>query len=116
MCLDQPGRAVIDHIDLVDVSGGLRIDAFTVMPVAVARERQDLAVPGLSGRPVVVDQPCPELVALILQYSKTSDETGSSRGIVVHYTSGGTPYSVAVPVQVVLCASTDVTTWGCQPG
>jgi hypothetical protein len=133
-CLDRPGRVVINWIELIESTSGLRLDDFAVIPNDMERGgfgfvdgNRSLADLGLStGAPVVVDQTCPDFnvpsnasrtprsVALLLEYSKPTEATAASHAIVVHYTSGSNNYTVRVAWEMVLCGPSDVTTWGCE--
>jgi hypothetical protein len=118
-CLDRPGRAVIDRIDVVEASGGLAITDFAVMPgedmSGFVPDNRSLADRGLSAGPIVVDRQCTRgLALLLLEYRKPGDETAASHGFVIHYTSGHHSYIVTTRFEMVLCSVTDVTTPGCR--
>ena len=133
MCLTKPGRAVITSIDQIDVQGGLRIDDFAVIPNAMEQGKSgvgDSNIPiaqlvAQPDRPVVLTSQCPantepspslahpRSVALLLQYGKSTNETASDKGIVLHYTSGGTKYSLTLDWEISLCAPGDTTTGHC---
>jgi hypothetical protein len=134
VCIDRPGRAVIDRIELKDPLGDLSLDAFAVIPNAMERgelgfndDNRTIAEQGLlPDGPVVIDKPCPDIdsappdptrtpqsVALLLQYSKPTEQTAGNHGIVIHYTSGGHAYSLPIQWEIMLCGPHDTTTELC---
>jgi hypothetical protein len=136
MCLTKPGRIVITSIDQIDPQGGLRIDDFAVIPNAMEQGKSGIGDNNLPiaqqvaqpDDPVVMTNQCPasteqpspspqhpRSVALLLQYGKPTDATASDKGIVLHYTSGGTKYSLTLDWEIDLCAPGDTTTGHCGP-
>jgi hypothetical protein len=134
VCLDRPGRAVIDRIEPKDPLGDLSLDAFAVIPNVMERgelgfndDNRTIAEQGLlPDGPVVIDKPCPDIerarpdptrtpqsVALLLQYSKPTEQTAGNHGIVIHYTSGGHTYSLPLRWEIMLCGPHDTTTKEC---
>jgi len=118
ICVDSPGRAVIDGVDSIDPSGGLKIDAFGVAPqrVSFSNDNRPLTTHGaehgfdVTG-PAIVDTYCGKgHVWLLLQYSKTTNETARNKGITVRYTSRGRHHSAEFGWEILLCAPAD--RWG----
>lgn len=127
ICLDRPGNAVIDRIELTDVTGDLHLDAFAVVPNVMEQGRpgfadgnRTLTEQGLDIKHVVMTRQCPDFdhatpdplrdpqsVALVLQYSKSGIATAATKGITLHYTSGGTSYTLSLPWSAALCGVGD---------
>ncbi len=139
ICLDRSEWVILDRIELNNPSGGLVLDAFAVIPNEMERARDgfsgdnqnktlaELGVLPPPGGSVAMYRACPDFehmtpgpsltphsVALLLQYSKPTTATAASEGITIHYTSGGHPYWVSLPWEIVLCAPDDTTTYGCR--
>lgn len=140
ICLDRPGRAVIDSVEPENGYGGLRIDAFVAVPnphqtggdafgaadASIAQLSQPNSEPDhLTYTPPgnVVDHPCQPPSAILdpstdsyvlyVQYSKPTDVTAGETGLVIHYTSDGQHLTMSAPVFNVLCGSQDTESQAC---
>jgi hypothetical protein len=124
MCLDRPGTLTIDSIELIDATGGLRIDDFGVIPNAMESDHfgyEDSSVPIAQttpqpSYPVIMTKACPtsfnlpavpnpQSVAVLLQYSKSTNTSAASRGIKINYTTAGHQEWVKLEWTVALCAT-----------
>lgn len=93
---------------MVNATNGIRIDDFGVIPNGMENDQagyDDNSVPIAQttprpSDPVIMTKACPKTfnepprpdpqpVALLLQYSKTSDKSATSQGIKVNYTTAG---------------------------
>ncbi|WP_327046557.1 hypothetical protein OG320_01235 [Microbispora sp. NBC_01189] len=123
MCVDGPGAAVIDRIDLVNPAGGIVLQAFSF------RRRGDHPMLGNSERPLTelgfpargsaVTTICAKNgeslgTELGLQYGKTGDGTAHAEGVRVLYTSAGRRRTVDLALDVRLCAPGDMSTEQCR--
>ncbi len=136
ICLDRPGRVAIDRIEQVEPFGDISLDAFNVIPNAMEKgdegfsdenRNRSLADQGLEAKDaVVMDKECPDLtksspspavtpksVALLLQYSKRTDQTAGNHGIKIFYSSDGAKAETTMKWEIVLCAADDTTTENC---
>jgi hypothetical protein len=134
MCLDKPGTVTIDSIDLVDPTNGIRIDDFGVIPNGMESDQggyDDNSVPiarttPRPSRPVIMTKECPktfnepprpdpQTVALLLQYSKTTDKSATSQGVKINYTTAGRKEWVTLKWVVALCAKEPGSGASCAP-
>ena len=123
ICLDKPGSVTIDSIELVNATDGIRIDDFGVIPNVMESDQggyDDNSVPIAQttprpSHPVIMTTACPktgnepprpdpQAVALLLQYSKTTDKSATSQGIKINYTTAGHKEWVKLGWTVALCA------------
>lgn len=122
ICLDKPGTVTIDSIELTDATDGIRIDDFGVIPNRMESDHggyDDNSVPIAQttprpSHPVIMTKACPKTfnepprpdpqsVALLLQYSKTTDKSATSQGIKINYTTADHKEWVKLRWTVALC-------------
>lgn len=135
ICLDKPGTVTIDSIELVNATDGIRIDDFGVIPNRMESNQSgydDNSVPIAQttprpSHPVIMTTACPKTgnepprpdpqsVALLLQYSKTTDKSATSQGIKINYTTAGHKEWVKLGWTVALCAKeTAASAANCPP-
>ncbi|KAA9380467.1 hypothetical protein F5972_04740 [Microbispora cellulosiformans] len=123
MCVDGPGAAVIDRIDLINPSGGIVLQAFSFRrrgdhPMLGNAERP-LTELGFPARGSAVTTVCAKNgeslgTELGLQYGKTGEVTAHAEGVRVHYTSAGRRRTVDFALDVRLCAPGDMSTEQCR--
>lgn len=135
LCLNKPGLVTLTSVEPVDARNGIRIDDFAVIPNGMESGEggyDDNSVPisrikPQPKRPATMRYACPpdfnpdhavavpQMVALLLQYSKTTDLTASSIGLKVHYKTGRSSAWISLPWEVTLCAKGLAPSGGCLP-
>jgi hypothetical protein len=135
LCLNKPGLVTLTSVEPVEARNGIRIDDFAVIPNGMESGEggyDDNSVPiariaPQPARPATMRYACPadfnpdhavavpQMVALLLQYSKTTDLTASSTGVKVHYKTGGRSEWISLPWEVTLCAKGVAPSGGCLP-
>ncbi len=125
ICMDGPGRAVIDKVTPMDPTGGLTVDAFVAVPNPVQFATSssgstegsiDQLSQQIGAGGAVVDHECTPTLSrsekmLYVQVSKASGKTASDTGLFIDYTSGGQKFTVPVPWFQILCAPGDTSTY-----
>ena len=135
ICLDRPGKVTIEDIEMIKPEGGLQLDDFSVIPNAMESgaggfEDSNVPISRLTpspAKPVVMTHACPadwnappvpnpQSVALLLQYSKSSDRAATSAGITVLYSSSGHKDKLTLRWTVGLCPDETAASTGCLSG
>jgi hypothetical protein len=134
VCLTGPGAVVVDRIQIVRPTGGMRVARFALRPVRggptynyIDDRHQRLVDVGYPGTgPMVADRPCApdhrppahgEGATLVgVELVKPGDATATGSGFEISYRLGRHRYRVYLPFGVILCAGLPAERAECDRG